>query len=415
MIVRATARVVVLAVLLISAAFPTAFAAADLQPSGQAGPQNWTVLVGGETDMRKTDYGTAGAWQLMGFYPHEITVNEGDTIVWKLNSTEFHTITFLEAGAPAPAFVIPEGAGSQRMIVNPQIAFPAGGDTYSGSGYFSSGLLQQGAAPNVQEYKLTFAKAGSYDYVCGIHPGMKGKVIVQPKGAAYPKTAAAVDAEAKAQLAADAQMTVQLGAQAKKVPPTKPGPNGTTIFVVHMGFATEMADFMQFVPGDLTIHVGDTVEWDANNGGTPHTASFVSGGKDPDLILPEPQPNGPPKLVINPAVLLPSGGNTYSGSGFFNSGFINGTMDPAPGPRTYSLTFDKEGTYPFMCILHDQMAMEGTIKVVAAGASLSSNAPTTLPVTGGAGGVNSSLVGLGAAIALAGILIWRSRTEQTPA
>ena len=30
------------------------------------------------------------------------------------------------------------------------------------------------------EFSFTFATAGDYDYLCSIHPNMKGKVIVKP-------------------------------------------------------------------------------------------------------------------------------------------------------------------------------------------------------------------------------------------
>ena len=39
---------------------------------------------------------------------------------------------------------------------------------------FNSGLLAQG-----QSYSYTFASAGSYDYICSVHPSMTGTIIVQ--------------------------------------------------------------------------------------------------------------------------------------------------------------------------------------------------------------------------------------------
>ena len=40
---------------------------------------------------------------------------------------------------------------------------------------FSSGLLEPG-----QSFTLTFTKPGIYPFVCNIHPGMGGVVVVQP-------------------------------------------------------------------------------------------------------------------------------------------------------------------------------------------------------------------------------------------
>jgi LPXTG-motif cell wall-anchored protein len=407
--------VVLIVLALFSASLPAALAAPAAQSSG---PQTFTVLVGTEADIRQLAEGPAGAWQIMKYYPDTLTVNEGDTIVWKINSTEFHTVSFLAPGQQGPAFVVPEGGNSQRLLINSQVAFATAAANFDGTQYASSGLLQRNAPPNPTEFKLNFSKAGSYDYVCLVHQEMKGKVIVQPKGTAYPKTQAQIDADATAQIAADQQMAMGMKAQAAAAPPSRPGPNGTTVHVVNMGYSANMVDYMMFVPNNLTIKAGDTVEWQANNAATPHTATLLSGTKEPGLILPEPQPSGPPKLVFNPQVVAPAGGSTYSGKGYTSSGLINGQKDPAPGPKTYTLVFDKPGTYTFLCLLHDQMGMTGTITVLASTAggattgSTTANAPSTLPTTGDTPST-WPLAAAGAALTLAGAyLLKRSRAEQ---
>jgi hypothetical protein len=94
-----------------------------------------------------------------------------------------------------------------------------------------------------------------------------------------------------------------------------------------------------------------------------------------------PQTSGPPKLLLNPAAVAPAGGSTYDGTGISNSGFIPGKSDPAPGPRTYSLTFTKEGTYEYICVLHDQMGMSGHVTVLPASAGPGPSSPG-MPQTG---------------------------------
>jgi LPXTG-motif cell wall-anchored protein len=404
--------VMLIVLALFSASLPAALAA----PPGQSGgPQTFTVLVGTEAGIQKLASGPAGVWQIMKYYPDTITVNEGDTILWKINSTEFHTVSFLTPGQQAPPFIMPEGGNSQRLLFNPQVAFATPTANFDGTQYANSGLLQRNAPPNPTEFKLAFSKAGSYEYVCLVHPEMKGKVIVQPKGTAYPKTQAQIDADAKAKIAADQQMALGMKAQAAQAQATRPGPNGTTVHVVNMGYSANMVDYMQFAPNNLTIKAGDTVEWQANNGGTPHTATFLSGSKEPDVIIPEPQPSGPPKLVFNPQVLAPAGASTYGGTGFTNSGLINGKQDPTPGPKTYTLVFDKPGTYTYLCLLHDNMGMTGTITVratTASAASATTAAPGTLPVTGGTPST-WPLAAAGAGLALAGAYLRkRSRAES---
>jgi plastocyanin len=370
-------------------------------PAAQAEPTTWTVLVGGQAEVVQQDQGPAGAWQFMRYYPGSITINVGDTIVWKLDSAEPHTVTFPQPGeTKAPDLIIPEGGDSQRMLMNPLAVLPQGGAEYDGSALTGSGQIG-GGPPFPTEYKLTFTKPGTYDYYCAFHSMMKGTVVVQEAGSAYPKTQAQIDADAAAQLAADTQAAKQAEPTAMQTS-TRPGPNGTTIYEVNMGYGDGIMSYMRFSPTDLTIHVGDTVEWTQKDVEAPHTVTFTSGGQEPELVLTEPQQSGPPKLVVNPEVLAPAGGATYSGQGYFNSGLIWGTEVPIPGPRTYSLTFDTPGTYNYICVLHDPLGMVGQVTVLAQGA-----APAQLPTTGGSSEMSGVLwfVVAGLALVAAGVLV----------
>ncbi len=44
----------------------------------------------------------------------------------------------------------------------------------------SNGLFHSQAFDTNGSYSYTFSKTGTYDYVCGLHPHMKGKIIVMP-------------------------------------------------------------------------------------------------------------------------------------------------------------------------------------------------------------------------------------------
>lgn len=343
-----------------------------------AAPVTWTVMVGGQGGSEMKEGQNLPVWEFMRFYPDSITVNEGDTILFKLASMEPHTVTFVKPGDPVPQLLIPEGGNSQRIIFNPVAAFPAGGPTYDGSTYVNSGQMAMDPQ-SPQEFKLTFTKAGTYPYVCLFHQMMKGKVTVQPAGSTYPQTQAQIDAAVKAQM--DADMTT--GTNAGVYPGTvksQQNANGTTTYSVAIGWGNGIMALMRFAPTDLKIKVGDTVTWTQMDVEAPHTVTLVSGGKEPDLVLTEPQQGGPPKLVLNPQVVAPSGGSVYSGQGYFNSGILFGTQDPTPGPRTYTLTFATPGTFEYICVLHDDMGMSGHIMV--------DQTPTTMPNTGEGGGAD---------------------------
>jgi len=70
------------------------------------------------------------------FVPSEITVNVGDTIVWTNDESATHTVE-------------------------------------SADGIITSDELFKG-----DSFSMTFSKPGTHAYICGIHPSMKGTVIV---------------------------------------------------------------------------------------------------------------------------------------------------------------------------------------------------------------------------------------------
>jgi plastocyanin len=68
------------------------------------------------------------------FQPYSITVQKGDTVTWTHPGTASHTVKFADSESP---------------------------------------VLKNGAT-----YSKTFGQTGTFDYTCGIHPYMKGTVIV---------------------------------------------------------------------------------------------------------------------------------------------------------------------------------------------------------------------------------------------
>src|SRR5262249_46082994 len=99
-----------------------------------------------------------------------------------------------------------------------------------------------------------------------------------------------------------------------------------------------------FFPTTLTVDEGDTITW-TTNADFVHTVTFLSGGAAPPVVSVE---GGE---VIQPAATaFPSGGPNYDGTGFVNSGLLEGKA------KTFSLTFTKAGNYGYLCLLHPGMA-----------------------------------------------------------
>jgi LPXTG-motif cell wall-anchored protein len=110
-----------------------------------------------------------------------------------------------------------------------------------------------------------------------------------------------------------------------------------------------------FLPTQITINQDDTITW-TTGAEFVHTVTFLSEGTPPPVAAPE------GNIVIQPAATaFPSGGPSYDGTGFVNSGLLEGKG------KTYSLTFTKAGTYGYFCLLHPGMV--GQVVVQAAGSA----------------------------------------------
>lgn len=320
------------------------------------GTNLWHVKVGA----MNMDYGL----DIQSFLPKEITINAGDAIWYEfMPMGGFHTVTFL-SGQPAPPLInaeMPAAGGPPTLVFNPQVAFPSGGTTYDGTGMLNSGLdvLMQPGTYLV----ITFTKAGTYAYQCIPHGTvMHAKVIVQEKGATLPYKQGDYDAMANDQLGALSAAGKDEAAKYATATSTVL-PDGTTLWDATVGAGgAGMARVQRLMPDNLEIKVGDTVRWTSRVIGEPHTVTFVSGGKVPDAEVVQPQPSGPPKIILPNDVALPAGGPAYAGKGFFNSGLLG------PGFSTFSsyqLTFVAPGDYAYFCLLHGdpKSGMHAMLKV----------------------------------------------------
>jgi plastocyanin len=309
------------------------------------------------------------------FLPDTLTVDAGDTIVFTLRSHEPHTVTF-EAPKPLPEPFLP--LPDQNLAANPQLFFPApapGGPppdpedpvrlsvSSDGAVYVNSGFLQHPG----DSFSVTFTNPGTYQALCLLHPEhMKGTITVNPAGAARPMTDEAYRQQALTQVR-DFQAREQALLAGIRVPEPKVNPDGTRTYTVYAGFgdAEQGIDLMRFVGGEhLAIKAGDSVTFimDKNAQGVPHTITLLSGGDEEEFVIPQPQPSGPPRLIVNPQVLRPSPipPAPYEGRGYYNSGLL---LAGSPGPQAYTVKFTKPGTFEYMCTLHDEDGMKGVIAV----------------------------------------------------
>jgi len=303
------------------------------------------------------------------FLPSTLRVRVGDTVTWKLDADEIHTVTFL-GGQPQPMLIGPAPGGSpEEAMLTPEAAFPtrlpgAPVETYDGTNYVNSGIMSKAPAgpdaPPNDTFSLTFEKPGLYSFLCLVHPFMQGVVVVEPATGADVPSQADIDAQAKAErepLLAQVEAVNAAG----QTPRSQPGPDGSQLWFVDAGsnmIGDPRPTSLEFLAKELTINAGDTVVWTSHEF---HTITFDPVPPAPEFIVPVPQQDGPPFLTLNAEVATPAKPNQiYDPADYYNSGFLSpGT----PGGDTWSLTFEKPGTYKYFCAVHRYLGMEGTIVV----------------------------------------------------
>ena len=168
--------------------FPSAYA----QRAGSSGSQTWHVSVGGQSP--------DGAVQGEAYYPHVITVDVGDTVVWTLSSGEPHTVTFFGAG-PIPPDCLVASDFSPCPVPLPS---PYDGTSFAGSGLMlPPGFNWDNSFPlphGNDTFSLTFGNPGAYVYLSVVQAGMQGVVIVHPAGTPYPFTQQEYSVQARQQV-----------------------------------------------------------------------------------------------------------------------------------------------------------------------------------------------------------------------
>jgi plastocyanin len=285
---------------------------------GEHHARTWHVAVG----QQSRDLAVQG----MAFLPGEIWVNAGDTVRWRARSAEIHTVTFLAPGQKLPEF----NPVDARQIRE------QGGQTHDGRAYLNSGIMstlpETGLdAPSVRTYELRFTRTGDFEYYCIVHgQAMKGTVHVRPAGTAYPHSQRYYDARARHEAAKIVAHGYQLWERTRHA--------ATDNHHVFAGAADDTAMVMRFVREDVTVRVGEKVTFDMsrNTSYVPHTVTF---GPEPSSIL------APP--IGDPA--------------HFRGGQLHSSIIP-PG-KSFTVTFEKAGTFHYICTLHDHMRMEGTVVV----------------------------------------------------
>lgn len=310
--------------LAVAALVVAALAAAG--PGAAAGHKTWVVVAGAQAPVQNAKHGI----QVAEYLPSQIWIDAGDTVEWKVQTGEPHTITFLGKGQRPPIFNPADPLVSRRQ----------GGPVYDGESYYNSGVMPAAAiggpknAPTT--YELTFPKPGDYAYRCLLHGEMAGTVHVLPAGTPPPFT----QADYRRQGAQQTKALIGRGMMLERTALQVAKARGHLVVAGTGDGAIEDQDYF---PARMTVHVGETVTFLNLDPEAPHTVTFGVEPKNPAAVQ---KPYGNPKGY---------------GGGPLNSGYF-GVRPPWSGP-TWSVTFAKPGVYHYHCALHDVNGMKAVIVV----------------------------------------------------
>jgi plastocyanin len=317
-------------------------------PTPNSSPAQWHATVGAQS----ADMGH----QALAFLPNEIWIHAGDSITWRWDANDVHTVTFLPATLPRPDFT-----------TGPFSPSPA---TFDGSTEVTTPPLVKPAT-----YTVMFPSAGNFMLVCLVHERMTGAVHVLERSQPLPHDQDFYDRQAADQrrdLLSDRDGHLEEACRHHGDQGEHHHSIDAHLVTVGVGEISATAggsqtlSVVRFIDDNITIHAGQTVEWNNHDPVTPHTVTF---GIEPPNIL------GPPvgNITTDPDGALH--GTISSNAESVHSGLIVAPPqarlgvpelppDPPLGVTRFRVTFPNAGTFPYICALHDNLGMKGTVIVL---------------------------------------------------
>jgi plastocyanin len=316
-------------------------------PTPNPSPVEWHATVGAQSpDMGR---------QALAFLPNEIWIHAGDSITWRWDADDVHTVTFLPATLPRPDF-----------ITGPFSTSPA---TFDGSQEVTTPPL---AKPST--FTVIFPKAGNFMLVCLVHERMTGAIHVLDN-LPLPHDQDFYDRQAaqeRRDLLSDRDGRLEEACRHHGDQGEHHHSIDAHLVTVGVGEISATAggsqtlSVVRFIDDKITIRAGQTVEWNNHDPVTPHTVTF---GLEPTDIL------GPPSDNLNTDPDGALHGTISTSADRVHSGLIvappqarlgvpESPPDPPLGVTRFRVTFPHAGTFPYICALHDNLGMKGIVIVL---------------------------------------------------
>lgn len=301
----------------------------------------WNATVGAQSENL--------AHQALAFLPNEIWIHAGDSITWTFQTNEIHTVSFLKSGQVR----LPLATGCPGFA-------PDGTATVDGSTCVTTGPLTKG-----KTFTVTFPTAGNFKIVCLVHINMTGVVHVLSLSQPLPHDQEFYDDQAATQRHALLSDTDRHGDHERDDSDAPPSLENQVIAgtdeIAGTAGGSQTVALMRFVEPTIVIHAGETVEWSNVGAVATHTITF---GPEPTNLIPP-----------SASVTLDADGARHAiinaPTDKVHSGFIAaspqdrvGLPQSPVGITRFRVTFTNPGVYPYICALHDQLGMKGTVIVL---------------------------------------------------
>ena len=330
----------------------------------------------------KTWYATVGAQsndkgrQALAFLPNEIWIHAGDSITWTFDADELHTVTFIPDEGPRPFFQTVNGSPSGSQFPDP--THPETTVVSSPGGFADLwGIGGQPPPPPAfvkgDTFTVNFPTPGNYKQVCLFHNNMTGVVHVLEATQELPHDQDFYDRQAADQrrdllsdrdgrsVAACGECAALNSLKARVVTA------GTGEISATAG-GTQTLSVMRFLADQIFIRAGDTVEWTNQSPVEAHTVTFGTAPTGLAIFSPSAIPPATITTVADGALH----GEITSPGDSVNSGIIaaaaqdpnSGMGNQTPlGLTRFRATFPNPGTFPYRCLLHDDLGMKGMVIV----------------------------------------------------
>jgi plastocyanin len=127
------------------------------------------------------------------------------------------------------------------------------------------------------------------------------------------------------------------------------------------GGGSQVASLMRFLRDTIVVRVGDTVEWTNLDPSIPHVVTFGDEPTDPRVpfnILPPLDADGARHAIMTSTADSVSSGTLPPAP----QDRVNLAQSP-PGVTRFRVTFMSPGTFNYICAIHDELGMKGTVIV----------------------------------------------------